>query len=163
MEEIVSVDQLLEEKYAKAFQSDNMELKVSVFKALATLDAPVDEEQKLKIMVHIGMAQVEDFVEPKPELELLIDEAHKTSEEAVYPRIQAYIESHPEAAHTRFPNFLVTPLHAAACYGLKQTTQLLLEKGADRTAKNSYDETASSRCRGMGYPEIADMIDAFVQ
>jgi len=163
MEEIVSINQLLDEKYAKAFKSDNTELKLSVFKALATLDAPADEEQKLKIMVHIGIAQVEDFVEPKPELELLIDEAHKGSEAAVYPRIQSYIESHPDAVNTRFPNFLVTPLHAAACSGLKQTTQLLLAKGADRTAKNSCDETASLRCRGMGFSEIADMIDAFVQ
>lgn len=159
MTAIVSYDELLDEKYAQVFKSDNTEMKILVFKAMSEITPPEKDEDKLKVLLHIGLAITQEVRREPPELESLIELARKLGEENIYPQIEKYVLEHPLDVNMRFPAFDVTPLIAAACSGLKKTTRLLLEHGADKEACNSVQETASSRCRLMGYSDIADMID----
>jgi len=86
-------------------------------------------------------------------------ETTETHSKQLFDAIRDYLDAHPEAVNAPWPAFAVTPLHECACSGLADLTKLLLERGADRTARNSMGETAAKRCRAFGHADLAALIE----
>jgi hypothetical protein len=88
-----------------------------------------------------------------------IMEKTETHSKQLFDAIREYLDAHPEAVNAPWAAFAVTPLHECACSGLADLTKHLLERGANRTARNSMGETAAERCRAMGHADLAALIE----
>jgi len=92
----------------------------------------------------------------------IMDRAEVFNKE-VFDAIKIYLDEHPESVNVSWPGFAVTPLHECACSGLTELTKLLLERGADCTARNSFGQTPAERCRAMGRFRDAELIEQWPQ
>jgi hypothetical protein len=132
-----------------------------------SLDPEQVTDKQIDLMVHLGLAQEVERTEEPSELERLIGEATKADQDKENDnweaKIAAHLDAHPESVNEAWPGFSVTPLHECACAGLESLTRLLLSRGADRTMRNTFNETAAERCRVMGHEDLAKLIDEWPQ
>ena len=132
------------------------------------LDPNLVADPQIELLVHLGLAQQVERTDEPGELELLIKRAREAELQGEpstdwVSKIAAHLDEHPEAVNEVWPGFSVTPLHESACSSLQGITSLLLRRGADRTLRNSFDETAAERCRAMGLEDMAKLIEEWPQ
>jgi len=157
--------------YANIFSnpsdSEAMALCGNALAYFGSLDPDQVTDQQINLMVHLGLAQEVERTDEPSELERLIGEAKQADQDKenndCEAEIAAHLDAHPESVNEVWPGFSVTPLHECACAGLESLTRLLLSRGADRTMRNSFHETAAERCRVMGHEDLAKLIEEWPQ